>query len=134
MKKKIIKHLSNKDNYLQYGTVIFIISIILAAVLAILRTLDLTSNLLDQFTFITLLILGFAIGLLNISRRESVAFLLAVMFLVMLGATLIQASYNFFSMNLSLLGFFYTNIVSLAVPAGLVVAIKILFSTAKDEN
>jgi hypothetical protein len=70
-----------------------------------------------------LAILGLVVGLLNISSKEQTGFLVAVVALIVVGAA-----------ELSLLGPLVTeilgNLVLLAAPAGLVVALKALYSMA----
>jgi len=103
------------------GEFAFVIGIILAVVMGFF-----SDSLNSQAMTISLIALGFAIGLLSITDKESDKFLVASIALLLAGAAGLQ--------TLPVLGEFvnsvFTNIITLVAPAAMIVAIKSLYNTA----
>ncbi len=76
-----------------------------------------------------LVILGLIVGLLNITTKETVEFLVATIALVVIGTAGTQAIFQTFLGNIvpQILG----NIVAFVAPAGLIVALKSVYALAQ---
>lgn len=85
----------------------------------------------------TLIILGLVIGVLNISRREVVPFLVSIMVLVMMFSPFLTALSQVFTFTVwaqQYFGALFSNLIAMLVPAGIVVSLRTMFATAKDDN
>ncbi len=101
----------------QVGHWAFSIGLILAVV---------SPFILIPYTGLALFILGVIVGCVNVSGKESHAFLLSVIALVVIGVSGIQLL-TFTSPVVAVL----SNLIALASPAALVVAVKVILSTGK---
>jgi len=103
------------------GEFAFIIGIVLAVVTGFF-----SDSLNGVAMSISLIFLGFVIGLLSVTEKESDRFLIASIALLLAGAAGLQ--------TLPVLGEFvedvFTNIITLVAPAAMIVAIKSIYSTA----
>jgi len=84
------------------------------------------------YSTLILVILGLIVGFLNVTEKEAMKFLVAVIALIVVGVASLQA--------LSVLGTFYswlqlvlTSFIIFVSASGAVVAIKVLFEGAKEE-
>jgi len=122
------KKSGKKVELVQYGSYTFGIGLLIALIAAFI-TLGTTSS---KVVFGTLVLLGLIIGFLNVTNSESVTFLVATIALVLLaGPFLGLVAQNIYSTPY--LGKIFGNLIALIVPAAIVVALKELFITAKDE-
>ena len=122
------KKSSKKLELIQYGSYAFGVGLLIALIAAFLTLGDTSSKVV----FATLVLLGIVIGFLNVTNNESVTFLVSTIALVLLaGPFLGLVAQNIYSSPI--LGKIFGNIIALVVPAAIVVALKELFLTAKDE-
>lgn len=117
-----------------YGNIIFLIGI---AILIVASLFNLNGTPY-QLVVATLFCLGTIIGILNITEKESVSFIIAGVAVVMLLQPILTAISQVFNLQtlpalLRILGSLYVYLTALIVPAILVVSFKTLFRTAKDE-
>lgn len=128
MKKKLHKI---KHKLPQYGSVMFAVGI----AIAIISTFINLSPTAQKATFATLIIIGFIVGMLNITNQEVVPFLVAYIAIIMLlGPFFGTLAENFQFFQNSLLTEIFGNIILLVVPATLTVAAKTFFITARNEE
>lgn len=123
------KRKSKKNlDLVQYGSIVFGVGLLMAFIMAFVN-LGAVGN---KVVFATLVVLGIVIGFLNIKNSESVTFLVSTIALVLLaGPFLGLVSQNIFQSPE--LGKIFANIIALIVPAAIVVSLKEIFVTAKDE-
>lgn len=124
-KKNAIK----KKDLLQYGSVIFGVGLLITVV-ASFFTLSVNAN---KIVIATLILFGLIIGFLNIRNDETRSFLLASIALVILGGPFLGLIGQYLLTPTEILGRFFSYIIALVVPSAIVVSIKTLFLTAKDE-
>ena len=117
--------MAKKDIWHAVGSWAFLVGVILALVLAIVSSI--TQSDLSEVWINTLIVIGFAVGLLNVGRRETGAFLMS-------GIVLILAS--FFGQavlsSIEVLSRTLTNLLAIFVPATIIVAIRNVFTLARD--
>lgn len=110
----------------QVGVWAFGIGLTLAVILALLS--EFTEVVVaGAWIGITLVLLGFAIGAINVSRKESVGFLVSVL--------VVGASTGIVALLPIVGGFLETilqNITAIILPAGLVVGLAKILTTTKD--
>jgi len=68
-------------NLMQYGSILFGVGLLLALITAFF---NIASSTMNQVIIGTLLIIGVVIGLLNITKDETVSFLVSILVLVLL--------------------------------------------------
>ena len=128
MKEKFKKKL---HKFPQYGSIIFAIGIAIAVIVSFI-SLSATAS---KAVLATLIILGLIIGILNVTNQEAVPFLIACIAIIMLlGPFFGTLSQNFQFFQTKYLTVIFGNLISLIVPAALVVAAKTFVNTAKNEE
>lgn len=117
-----------KENLMQYGSIIFGVGLLVAVIAAFF---SLSENA-TKMVFVTLALIGIIIGILNIRNDEANSFLLASITLVILSGPFLGliSQYLFKSPVVNLI---FGNLIALIVPAAIIVSLKVLFLTAKDE-
>ncbi len=111
-----------------HGSILFLSGLLIVIVSGLL---NLTGNS-NRVVVGILITIGILIGILNITRQETVEFLVA-------GFTLVILSGSFLSMVNQMLfasksfNMIFSYLIALIVPAVMIVAMKSLFLTAKDE-
>lgn len=154
IKKKILKKIDKEIKIVNYGTMIFGTGLFIAIVATLIATFGavkdpvsdgiVTSGLVAllgnmSVGIITgiLITIGLVVGSINITKKETVAFLISSVVLIMLigpfMANFIQV-FGIDSVGRFFVGELFKNIIGLVVPAALVVSLKTLFTTAKDEE
>jgi len=131
--KKKLKKEGKKEQLVEYGSLIFGIGILIALIAGFIPNLSITAT---NVLIGTLGILGIIIGFLNITKEEETKFLVAIISLVILLQIFFTATLpalNFPKSSILIVGKIFTNIITLLVPAAIVVSLKVLFLTAKDE-
>ena len=121
-----------KEIKLDYGNMVFIIAILIIIVGGLLK---LTSNT-NKVVIATLMFLGVVIGILNITNEESVSFMVAGITIVLLMQPIfvsLSQTFGFSAETLKVISQTYANLVFFIVPATIIVAIKTLIRTGKDE-
>lgn len=111
----------------EYGSILFGVGILISIVAGFLTLEQNTIKIIVA----TLVVLGIAIGLLNINKEETVSFLVAAITLVMLLNPFMGLVTQYFIKSIVLAQIF-TYLIGLIVPAALIVALKTIFMTAKD--
>ena len=117
-----------------YGSIVFGVGLAIAIIAGLI---NLQSDLANQIIGATLVILGLAVGILNITKAESQSFLIASLVIV----TLLQPFMSIFMQMFNIQSQFVSQIISgifmnigiFVVPAALIVALKVAFAVAKDE-
>ena len=116
-----------------YGSMVFGVGLLISIVASFL-TLQETSK---TIVAATLLILGLVVGIINISNKEVIPFLLAVIVFASLIQPFMMAVVQTFQIInpfvLQTLGNLFANLMLFIVPAAIVVSLKVLFIVAKDE-
>ena len=135
--RRIIKVEDSK--FLQYGSIIFGLGLLLVLIASSLPIITSVSPLVTQVIGATLVLLGIIIGFLNVTEKEAIGFMITVLIFVSLMQPFFGSLVQVFSFNdnpniLKFLGGLYLYINTLFVPASIVVALKTLFATAKDEE
>lgn len=136
IKKKVIKSIDKNTKNMKYGNIVFGVGLLIAVIMSLVVGFSSIGQTASQVVTAILIALGIVIGYLNITSQESTNFLVAAIVLVMLiGPFLgnLMQTYSFGTVGAKLLGEFFKNIIGLVVPAAIVVAIKTIFQTAKDE-
>lgn len=133
--KKASKKTSKQLHKLNtYGSIVFGVGLAIALIAGLINIQSQTANLIVGAT---LVILGLAVGVLNITKEESVPFLIGSIVLVMLLQPFMSIVIQMFSIQsqtvVQMISGVFMNIGVFVVPAALVVALKVLFSTARDE-
>lgn len=127
-------HKKKKElNLAQYGSIVFTVGL----VIAIIAGMFTMSNTATKVVVATLVLVGIFVGALNVTGGESVAFLVASVTIVMLGATFLGVFNQVFLSSIpstgKILTSIFNNIVAIVVPGAIVVAFKAVYETAKDE-
>lgn len=124
---------SSKDfNLSFYGGIIFGVGMLIVLAAPFLNLTGTT----QKFTIGVLVLLGIVIGILNVTNDEAISFLIAsIALVVLMGPFLGSLNQTIITSPtvMTALGKFFTYLVVLLVPAAIVVALKTLFITAKDE-
>ncbi len=131
MKRIKQKIAENPQIFIQYGTVIFTLGILIAIVAAFFPQI---SKDISKTITISLIIFGIVIGILNITNKESTSFMVAVLIFIMLIPMLIGTLNNMYKFNISYWQLLISHLMSLLIPAAIVVALKTIFLDAKNEN
>lgn len=130
-KKKPEVHKEGKKpslNVMDYGSYVFIIGVLITVVSSFFEFEAKTK----QIIFGTLILFGIVIGFLNVTNKESTEFLIAGVALIILsGPFLGLLSQNFVSSKI--LGELFGYMISLIVPAVIIVALKAIVITASKE-
>jgi len=134
--KPVTKSTSNNSSLLSYGSMIFGVSLGIALLGAIFQFKD---PIYIQIITATLIVLGIILGMLNITEKETVPFLVSLIAFVFLFQNTIPIILNVFGIGKveSLVKFFQmftVYIIATLMSAGLVVSLKTFFNTAKDEK
>lgn len=124
------KHSSKKMNLMQYGSILFVVGILISLVASAITFSSPTAN---KVIFVTLAVLGLLIGFLNVTNSESVPFLIGTIALVLLLGPFLGSFVQALQIQAAFLQKFFSNIIALIVPAAIVVALKVIIITAKDE-
>lgn len=126
------KHISKKvQNFPQYGSIMFGVGIAIAIISAFINF----GQTASKAVLATLILIGIIIGILNITSQEAVPFLVASIAIIMLlGPFFGTLTQNFEFFQNKTLSLIFGNIISLIVPAALVVAAKTFVITARDEE
>lgn len=104
-------------------------SFIYGVVIAVLTSFFFAAYpLLVLYTAPVLVILGLAVGFLNIAEKESKEFLLAILALIIMFS--LAGSGIAYLTNIKYVGAILTNIMAFVMPAGVVVALKVVYSLA----
>ena len=123
--------MSKEKNYSQYGNILFLIGIGIIVIGALLNLGETVARIIIA----TLSILGIVVGVLNITNKEAVSFIVAGTAIVLTLTpflTLFPQRFELSGVPLAILGGFYVYISAFIVPAVLVVAFRTCFQTAKD--
>lgn len=123
--------LFSKD-LLQYGSIIFGMGLFISLIAGFIN-LSATAN---QIVIATLAIFGIVIGFLNITNDETVKFLISTVALVILLQiffTAIIPAFSLSQVSVTVIGKIFSNLIALIVPAAVIVSLKTIFMTAKDE-
>jgi len=117
--------MAKKDIWHAVGSWAFLVGVILALVLAIVGAI--TQSDLGEMWINTLIVIGFAVGLLNIGRKEAGSFLMS-------GIVLILASFfgQAVMSSLEVLSRTLINLLAIFVPAVIIVAVRNVFLLARD--
>ena len=139
IKAKVKKHYDKKQNKqtnytnLSYGSYAFAVGLLIALISSLLT---LEQNALRIVTA-TLIVFSILIGTLNITNKETTVFLISTIALVVLLQPFLMSIAQAFQIQnqatLKIIGNIFLNITTLVVPAAIIVSIKALFRTAKDE-
>lgn len=118
-----------------YGSIVFGVGLAIAIIAGLI---NFESQTINQVIGATLIILGLAVGILNITKEESVGFMVASIVLVSLLQPFMSISLQMFGLTqvqsvTQIVSTIFMNIVTFVVPAAIVVALKSAFSYAKDE-
>lgn len=129
-KEEVLLRLSK----IQYGNIIFTIGMMIVFIAGIIKLESDVSNIVIA----TLIILGIAIGFVNINEKETTNFLLATLILIMLTGPFLGLLNQMFasvwtSGNRILLQIF-NYLIAFITPAAVIVALKAIYHSAKDEN
>ena len=125
-----MKKIKKSVELLGYGSILFGVGILLALVSALFNIQNPTIN---KVIIGTLLIIGVVIGLLNITKDETVSFLISILVLVLLVGPLLGVLTTEFGLTGPLLTKVFSNLITLLVPAAIIVALKTIVLDAKDE-
>ena len=123
--------MSKEKNYSQYGNILFLIGIGITVIGALLNLGETVARIVTA----TLIILGIAVGVLNITNKEAVSFIvggIAIILALQPFLTLFPQRFGLTGTALAILGGLYSYIIAFIVPAVLVVAFRTCFQTAKD--
>lgn len=118
----------SSEQLLQYGSIVFGVGLLIVLVASFLSLGDNSVKIVVG----TLTILGVVIGLLNVTNKEAVGFMIATVIIVMLLQPFLGLISQYFGMQAFLIRLI-TYLTALLVPAAIVVAARTLFVTAKDE-
>jgi hypothetical protein len=127
-KEKKIKRL-NKSSL---NLILFFSGLLIAVIGTVLVSLEKTSPMINQIIVGVLILLGIILGVINITSKETVTFLLSTIVFVMLGGPFLGLIGQTFIQS-QLLVNFYTFIVAFIIPSAFVVALRAIYNTSKDE-
>lgn len=145
MTENVTKKEKVKIELFEYGSIIFGVGLLIAIISSFFQF---EGNTLKIIIW-TQIVLGIIIGVANITRKESLKFLTSSSALILISAPIITLQTTSGLFNISLLQFmiqpiyqnqalyiyflnFIVNLMSLIVPATIVVSLKTLFLTTKD--
>jgi hypothetical protein len=136
IKKQILEKIDKGMKLSHCGTIIFGIGLLIVAIASLVSTYGTMTVMATKILTGILIMTGIIVGLINITSKETVAFLISAVVVVMLigpfMANVIQ-TFGVGQEGSKLIGEIFKNIIGLIVPAALVVAVKTLFTVAKDE-
>ncbi len=139
LKKSNSKKSTKSVDLMQYSSIVFGLGILIMLIATILPAFfDSLSDKVTQIIAITLIIIGLIIGYMNVTSKEAVRFMIAMLLVVMLTQPFLGSIVQAFGLQgnftaLKVLGNLYVYINTLFVPAAVVVALRTVFQTAKDE-
>ena len=137
VKKNIIKGIDKVTSCETFGKVMFGVGLLIALIMAIVVSTTDVEKTVTKFVAISLVILGLIIGFVNIRKNEEVVFLVAAIILITLLPIFFGNIIQTFSVSQPVSKFFgelFKNIISLVVPAAIIVAFRAVFNVAKDEK
>jgi hypothetical protein len=136
IKKQILEKIDKGTQLSHCGTIFFGIGLLIVAIASLVATYGTMTVMTTKIITGILIMVGIIVGLINITSKETVAFLISAVVVVMLigpfMANVIQ-TFGIEQKGSMLIGELFKNIIGLIVPAALVVAVKTLFTVAKDE-
>ena len=119
-----------KNQLAQYGSIIFGVGLLIAIIASFITFEGTTQKVLVA----TLVLLGLVVGVLNVTGDETVTFLVASIAIILLtGPFLGTLAQNFVFFQKEWVPALFGNIITLMVPASIIVALKAIFVIAKDE-
>jgi len=128
---KVLKKSSTSLTLLHYGSILFGVSVVIAFISAFLDLGETATKTIIG----TLAILGFFIGLLNITNKEAVAFIVAGLAIIMLMNHVMMLFSLFIGQDgLLILNNLFKYMAAFMVPSILFVSLKTIFLLAKDEE
>ena len=147
MTENVKKEKKKKLELFQYGSIIFGAGLLIAVISSFFEFDQSTTKIIIT----TQIVLGIVIGFVNITKKESLKFLVSSSVLILIAAPIITVQAQNGVFNISLLQFmtqalyqdkatyeyFLRLILSfmpLIIPAAIVVSLKTLFLTTKDEK
>lgn len=128
VKKEEKHHEDTSSKLLQYGSIAFGVGLLIVIIATFLNL----SNDSARFVVATLAVLGLVVGFLNVTNKESVSFMVAAITLVIVFGPFLGVMANLIGGAQYLINL-HSYVTSLIVPAGVVVALRTIFFTAKDE-
>ena len=137
-KKTVKKGEDKKMPQMNYSAIIFGIGLAIVIIGALLSGANVIEATMQKVVVGTLLVIGLVIGAINITQSEEIKFLIGSIAIIILLQPFLMTLAQTFSVqdNITLMKIFqafFTNITSLIVPAAIIVALKAIFETAKDE-
>lgn len=135
IKRKIIKGIDDTTRDIGFGAWVFGLGLLITIVMAIVVALTDVSQTVGQVVLATLIVLGIIIGVMNISSQETTHFLVATLVLIMLIGPFLGNVMQVYSLGETfskILSEFFKNLIGFIVPASIIVALKTLFTTARD--
>jgi hypothetical protein len=137
IKKRVLKKIDNDMKLVHYGTIIFGIGLLITLIAALVTTFGTMSAMATKIITGILIMVGIVVGLINVTSKETVAYLISAVVVVMLigpfMANVIQ-TFGIGQDGSKLIGELFKNLIGLIVPSALIVAVKTLFVSAKDDN
>lgn len=138
IKKKILKKIDKEMQLIHYGSVIFGVGLFIAAIISLIATYGTLSPMGARIATGVLIMFGIVVGLINVTSKETISFLIASIVIVMLIGPFMSSIIQTFAIDQTgntskLLGEIFKNLIGLIVPAALIVSLKTIFVTAKDE-
>lgn len=137
IKKKVLKKIDSGMSKIHYGPVVFGIGLLIAIIGALTFAFGTMSPTANKILTGALMIFGVILGVTNINSKESVRFLVSAIVIVMLIGPFMGNLMQTFSLGetgAKLIGQLFKNLIGLIGPASIIVALKTLFITAKDEE
>jgi|SRR3990167_816522 len=107
---------------------LFLVGMVGALILGILQGVDII-KVMNPVVIILMAAVGIAIGVINITNAESQRFMVAV--LVLGGAAALISGLDLLSGMSKMLDAIFQNIANVALPAGMVVAIRSIYKDAR---
>ena len=119
----------SKNPIAGYGNLVFLVGMLIAIVAALV---PITNETVGAVIFGVLVLAGLVIGFLNVTGGEAMGFLVAVVALVLLIGPFLGVLTQVFGLNSAMLPKLFSNIITLMVPAAIVVALKVIVLDAKE--
>lgn len=137
-KEKILKKIDKGSKNVHYGNIVLGIGLILVLIGSFTSGLSDMGPLAGKILTGVLIAVGFIVGCMNVTKSETVPFIVASIAVVILFAPFMTSLIQTYeikagSMFAEVIGEIFKNIISLVVPAALVVSLKSLFLNAKAD-
>ena len=84
VKKEILKKIDKNMSLVHYGTIIFGIGLLIAVIASLVATYGTMTAMATKIVTGMLIMVGIIVGLINITTKETVAFLISAIVVVML--------------------------------------------------